>query len=334
MNNITLKNIADLLDISVSTVSRALNGHPDIHADTKKVVNQTAQELNYHPNIVARSLQAKRSNQIGIIVPEIKHAFFASAISGIEDVAYNRGYTVIVAQSNEEFEREKINLNSLYTNRVAGVLVSLSETTIDTDYFDFLLKEGLNIVFFDRTPENIEACKVQIDDYQSSLTAVEYLINKGYKKIVHLAGPKKLRICQLRKQGYEDAMANKGLEENIKCIEGSMHETSGYNAVENIFNNGSMVDAIFAVNDPVAIGALKKLKELKIKIPDEVALMGFSNNPITELVDPKLTTTEQPAYEMGKKAAELLIEQIESNSNSNEENIVILPTKMIKREST
>jgi len=334
MKQATIKNIASELKLSTSTVSRALNDHPDIHEETKRLVNSIAVELGYRPNIIARNLKSSKSNQIGVIVPEIRHDFFANALSGIEEVAYQKGYTVILAQSNEDKDREEINLNSMYLHRVAGILVSISQTTTDSAHFKRLVDKGVKMVFFDRVCNDLNVSTVHIDDLQSSYDVVKYLISKGYKKIIHFAGPQNLEICKNRKLGYEKALVDSGVLYNPVVIEGGMHENDGYRHVDKMIELGFENCAIFAVNDPVAVGAVKRLKELRIKIPEQVGIVGFSNNPITEMISPQLTTVEQPAFEMGRRAAEILIHEIE------DENTIIIPsdikleTNLIVREST
>jgi DNA-binding LacI/PurR family transcriptional regulator len=334
MKPVTIKDIALKLGLSVSTVSRALNDHPDIHDDTKLMVNQLALKLGYIPNIVARSLKSQQSNQIGVIVPEIRHDFFANAISGIEEVAYQKGYTVIVSQSNEDVEREKINLNSMYLSRVGGIIVSISQTTKTSEHFSQLLKNGVKMVFFDRACEDLDVYKVVIDDLESAYNAVNYLLSKGYKNIFHFAGPQNLEICRRRKMGYESALRGYNIDPSGKIMEGGMHERNGYESMSKLIENNIIPGAIFAVNDPVAIGAFKRLKEEGIKIPGQVGIMGFSNNPITELVDPPLTTVEQPAFEMGKTAAELLIKQITGQKIDMESKELKLNTRLVIRQST
>lgn len=333
MKQATIKNIADELKLSASTVSRALNDHPDIHTETKRLVNTLAKELGYRPNIMARNLKSSRSNQIGVIVPEIRHDFFANALSGIEEVAYQKGYTVILAQSNEDKNREEINLNSMYLHRVAGVIVSISQTTTNSAHFKKLLDKGVKMVFFDRVCNDLNVSTVHIDDLQSSYEVVKYLIKKGYKKIVHFAGPQNLEICKNRKLGYEKALNDSQSSYSPIIIEGGMHESNGYAHIDKMFEMKINECAIFAVNDPVAVGAVKRLKEIGIKIPEQVGIVGFSNNPITEMISPQLTTVEQPAFEMGKRAAEILIKEIEEDDDNLAPSDLKLETKLIVRES-
>lgn len=334
MKQATLKNIATELKLSVSTVSRALNNHPDINKETKHLVKSLATELGYRPNIMARNLKASKSNQIGVIVPEIRHDFFANALSGIEEVAYQKGYTVILAQSNEDKNREEINLNSMYLHRVAGIIVSVSQTTSESSHFKRLIDKGVKMVFFDRVCNDLNASTVHIDDMQSSYEVVKYLLGKGYKKIVHFAGPQSLTICKNRKLGYEKALIESRANFDPIVFEGGMHESDGYLHIDKMIEKRIDNCAIFAVNDPVAVGAVKRLKELGIKIPQQVGIVGFSNNPITEMISPQLTTVEQPAFEMGKKAAEILINEIEDESKIITPSDIKLETKLIVREST
>ena len=335
MRNTTIIDIAKKLKISASTVSRALNGHPDIKEETRSQVKKLAKKLNYSPNPIARSLKSNKTNVIGVIVPEIEHDFFASAISGIEKVAYHSGYTIIVCQSNESYEREVINANALMHQRVAGLIVSISQQTKNGNHFKKLIKQGIPIVFFDRVCNDITANKVVIDDAKSAFEAVTHLIERGRKKIAHFAGPKELRICEQRLKGYKDALkeANIPLVNNLVRY-GDLHEDNGYKSMDALLKENIIPDAIFAVNDPVAIGAFQRIKEAGLKIPMDIAVVGFSNNKITALVDPPLTTVNQPSFDMGKKAAEILIEMIENEKNSTPKKTVVLDAKLIVRGST
>ncbi|QQS36990.1 MAG: LacI family DNA-binding transcriptional regulator [Ignavibacteriales bacterium] len=334
MKQVTIKNIASRLNLSVSTVSRALNDHPDIHSQTKVLVNKVAGELGYNPNIIARNLKSSRSNQIGVIVPEIRHDFFANAISGIEEVAYQKGYTIVIAQSNEQQEREIINLNSMYLHRVSGIIASVSQTTTKSDHFKRLIDNGVKMVFFDRVCDDLNTPRVRIDDMQSSYKVVEYLIKKGYGKVVHFAGPQTLEICKNRRLGYEKALNDLNVNYNPIIFEGGMHENDGYSHADKLIKDGITNCAIFAVNDPVAVGAIKRLKESQINVPGQIGIAGFSNNPITEMISPTLTTVDQHPFEMGKRAAEILIDEIEGQTPSHPDLDIKLETELIIREST
>lgn len=331
----TIKDLAKELNLSASTVSRALRDHPDISPLTKKRVISLANKLDYHPDSIAQSLQTQKTKTIGVIVPEIKQPFFASVINGIEELAYSAGYTIIVCQSNETYDREVLYTRTLVSHRVAGLLVSLSQTTQNLDHFKALQRRGVPIVFFDRVNDDIEASKVVVDDYNGAFAAVDHLIKSGYKRIAHLAGPKNLSISKYRLKGYKDALklGNRPYNEEL-VVYGGLDDTDGVVGFQKLLSLEILPDAVFAVNDPVATGAFLTIKEHGLKIPDDVALVGFSNTNVSSLLDPPLTTVEQPTYEIGKTAVQLLLAQI----NNSEENFVpqfeVLKTHLIIRGST
>ncbi len=328
----TIKDIAKRLGIHHSTVSRALRDHPDIHPDTIKLIKRTAEKMNYHPNLFARNLKNNQTNLIGVIVPEIKHHFFANAISGIEEAAQANGYVIIVCQSNEDYEREVINTKALMENRIEGLLVSVSQTTFDGSHFQRFIDEGGKLVFFDRALDSVNASKIIVEDYRGAFKATEYLIKKGKKRIAHLAGTKELEISQQRYNGYRDALKkhNIPLRRNL-VYWGGFQEEDGMEGTEYLLKLKNRPDAIFAVNDPTAIGAYEIIEREKLKIPDDIAVVGFSNNPISAFIKPALTTIEQPSYEMGKAAMELLSEILKSERNRKVKKV--LKTKLIIRDS-
>jgi len=333
MKHTTIIDIAKKLGIAPSTVSRALRDHPDIKNETKEQVKKVAEELRYLPNPIAQSLKSSRTTTIGVIVPEIKHDFFSSAISGIEDVAYQSGYSIIVCQSNESYEREVVNTNLLMHHRVAGVIVSISQNTKCGDHFQDLLRRRIPLVFFDRVCEDVVASKVVIDDYKSAFDAVTYLTEKGYRRIAHFAGPKELGICKKRWTGYVEALQRAQIPLLNGFVRyGGMHEQNGYDSMDSLLRENMIPDAIFAVNDPVAIGAFQRIREAGLRIPDDIAIVGFSNNKITSLLDPQLTTVDQPCFEMGRKSAEIIINIIEDKVH--EPITLVLDAKLIVRGST
>jgi DNA-binding LacI/PurR family transcriptional regulator len=328
----TIIDIAKRVGLSASTVSRALNDHPDIKEETKNLVRRTAQELHYTPNPMAQSLKNRRTMTIGVIAPEIKHDFFSSAISGIEEVAHQHGYTIIVCQSNESVEREIANVDVLIHYRVAGVIVSISQETKCGEHFQELLRKKIPLVFFDRVCDDVQASKVVIDDERSAFDAVTYLLHKGYTKIAHFAGPQDLRICSKRMQGYADALQQHGIpmaEEFVR--HGGLDEQDGYRSMDALIRDGGMPEAIFAVNDPVAIGAYQRIKEAGLRIPDDIAILGFSNSTIASLVDPPLTSIEQPSFDMGSRSAEILLDTIDGRMIV--PRTLVLETKLVVRKS-
>lgn len=331
----TIKDLAKELNLSASTVSRALRDHPDISPLTKKRVIFLAKKLDYHPDSIAQSLQTQKTKTIGVIVPEIKQPFFASVINGIEELAYSAGYTIIVCQSNETYDREVLYTRTLVSHRVAGLLVSLSQTTQNLDHFKALQRRGVPIVFFDRVNDDIEASKVVVDDYNGAFAAVDHLIKSGYKRIAHLAGPRNLSISKYRLKGYKDALklGNRPYNEEF-VVYGGLDDTDGVVGFQKLLSLEILPDAVFAVNDPVATGAFITIKEHGLKIPDDIALVGFSNTNVSSLLDPPLTTVEQPTYEIGKTAAQLLLEQIHNNEENFVPQFEILKTHLIIRGST
>jgi len=335
MSRATLSDIARELGTSTSTVSRALRNHPDISESTKEKVREVAERLEYFPDTLAQGFKKQRTTTIGIIVPEIQHHFFSSAISGIEELAYNAGFTIMVCQSNEDYEREKLNLRALVSNRVAGILVSLSQTTKDVSHFEILKKRKIPVVFFDRSHKDITESQVIVDDYQGAYELVKYLAHRGYKRIAHIAGPENIMIGMERERGYRDALTDHNLVvDKTLVVRGGYRRRDGAIGVQKLLDLASVPDAIFAVNDPVALGAFVVLKERGIRIPEDIALAGFSNNPLSSLLEPPLTTVDQFSYNIGKRAAQLLLEQIDKGPENVPPVIQVEKTKLIIRKST
>jgi LacI family transcriptional regulator len=313
---VTIKDIAKALGISTSTVSRALRDSYEISQETKKLVLECAEKLNYHPNPIALSLKERRSRSIVVVVCEIANAFFSQIINGIESIAYDRGYNVIISQSLESYEREVIDLQYLASRSVDGILMSLSTETTDLKHITSLQQRGMPIVLFDRINNDLDTHMVTVDNYKGSYEATEHLVKNGFKKIAALAGSEFLSITHDRLAGYRDALeANKiplPKEYVQHCYYGGMVFQEVEDAVNKLFTLKNKPDAIFTTSDKLTMGCVKTLKRRGIKIPNEMAVVGFSNSEIAELVDPPLTIIRQPAEEMGKAATELLIQMIES----------------------
>jgi LacI family transcriptional regulator len=332
---VTIKDIAQRLKISAATVSRALKDHPDISKGTKKAVLALANELDYQPNSIALSLRQQKTHMIGVIVPEIVHFFFSSVISGIEDVAYSAGYHVMICQSNEQYEREVVNTQALLANRVDGILVSVSKSSKQFDHFQTAVKKGVPLVFFDRVCTEIEVDRVVVEDYQGAYQAVEHLIRAGCKRIAHLAGPETLLISQQRLNGYLDALRNHGMEPDTSLIVIADDYEDGHRATMELLKRKNRPDALFTVNDNAAVGALKAVKQKGLQVPDDIAIIGFSDDPkVTNLVDPPLSSIRQPAFEIGQEAARLLIAQIEHKGEKRAFETKVLKTNLHAREST
>ncbi|MCK9640098.1 MAG: LacI family transcriptional regulator [Prolixibacteraceae bacterium] len=330
---ITIKDIAKALNISASTVSRALKDHPDISRETKKAVNDLAAKLRYKPNAVALSLKNSRTNTIGVIVPELVHFFFSSVISGIEDVAYDAGYNVMVCQSNEMYSREIINTQALDSNRVEGALVSISKETHDFAHLLYLEENGIPLVFFDRAPEELDVDKVIIDDYKAAYNATTHLIETGCKRIAHLAAPQTLGIGIQRMAGYKKALEDHGITYREDwVIEADSFELAG-DATRNLMHLPTPPDAIFAVNDMTAVGAMKTLQRMSIAVPQKVAIIGFSAGFFSDITTPTLSSVDQHGYEMGVEAAKLLLQRIETPVEGKHKTQYI-DTHLVLREST
>ncbi len=330
----TIKDIAKTLGISVSTVSRALKDHPDISPGTKKMVKTFAQKVNYRPNALALNLRRCKTNTIGIIIPEIVHHFFSSVIAGIDKVAYAKGYNVMICQSNEDYNREVIDTQALIDNRVDGILMSLSKTTLNLDHIHNIIQQGIPVVFFDRAPKEIEASKVFIDDLKGAQLATQHLITSGCRKILHLSGPQHLMIGSLRVQGYKKALEENNIPVNtnylMKC---DTSDDVSINAGK-ILQLAQEIDGIFAVNDSTAIAAMQLLFKNGIRVPEQISVIGFGDGPNANIVYPPLSTIEQKGTEIGKEAIQLLLEQIENHQTPLRPQTKIISPILKIREST
>lgn len=333
-SQVTIKDIARILGISASTVSRALKDHPDINVDTKKAVNELAVKLKYQPNAVALSLKNSRSSTIGVIIPEIVHYFFSSVISGIEDVASKKGFTVIICQSNESYVREVANARALLSHRVDGILVSISKETSNFDHFVNLQEVGIPLVFFDRIAPEISADQVIIDDLVASYKATRHLIQTGCKRIAHFAGPQSLVIGRERLLGYMNALTESGIPVDKRLIiEADTFERARVAVIE-MLDAGIIPDGIFAVNDLTAIGAMQTIQKRGYKIPDEISIVGFSDGRLSGITDPHLTSVDQHGYEMGTTAAEMLFKRILSAEEEYVPEVRVLTADLIVRGSS
>ena len=335
--NITIKDLAKQLNISASTVSRALKDHPDISPETKKAVNELAKQLNYQPNTIALSLRQSKTNTIGVIIPEIAHFFFSTVVSGIEDIAYSHGYNVIITQSNESYEREVKDTQTLFNSRVDGILISVARDTKNYAHFTNLIQRNMPMVFFDRVIEGVNASKVIVDDEHGAYEATQHLIEQGYKRIAHLAGPPNLIISQNRLNGYKSAIAD-----NKYMIDERIIKTCGlgtYEEAEQITNDllDSKLppDAIFANNDVAAYGAMTAIKKRRMRIPEEIAIVGFSNWRFSGLIEPALSSVTQPGFKMGQEATKLLLKQIDTKETEQlVTETIVLKTTLLTRESS
>jgi LacI family transcriptional regulator len=335
---ITIKDIAKALGISTSTVSRALRDSHEISPETKQLVLDTAEKLNYRPNPIALSLKERRSRSIGVVVCEIANSFFSQVINGIESIAYDRGYNVIISQTHESYDREVMDLHYLSSRSVDGLLISVSTETNDMSHLKQLHEKGLPIVFFDRITDEIDTHMVIVDNFRGAYEATEHLIQNGYKKIAAIANSEFLSITHERLAGYREALVANGIKPDDKyvkhCFYGGMIFSEIEDAINKLMTLKQKPDAIFATSDKLTTGCLKTLKRRGLKVPDDMALVGFSNSDIAELLNPSLTVVKQPAQEMGQTAIELLLQIIESKRPIKDFEKRVLTPKLILGESS
>lgn len=314
MKRITIKDIARELNYSISTISRAFNDKYDIHPDTREVILKKAEEMGYQPNPLAKKLRQNRSYNIGVVIPEFIGSFFPEVIIGAQEILFEKGYQVLITQSNECYKDELQNVKTLVNSMVDGLLVSLSSETKNFDYYKTIVHSGLPIVFFNRVVSgNINSSKVIFDDYKWTFFATEHLIYQKFEKIFHLAGPECLFLTKERIRGFKDAHKKHRLKLHDSYIitSGFMME-DGEKAALAMIKNNHIPQAIMACGDLSAIGAMKVFKKHGYKIPEDIAFVGFSEHTLARHVDPPLTSVAQPTHEMGRAAAKLLIEQIEN----------------------
>ncbi len=321
-SSVTIKDIAQQLKLSPSTVSRALRGSGDINAETRELVRQVAEELQYSPNPIALSLKEKRSKIIGVIVPEIANTFCSATIAGIEDIAYQRGYHVMIFQSHETYEREVASVRLLASRRIEGLIISMSA---QTRQYDHLLEMNAPLVMFDRVNEAIPSHKVVVNDRAGAFRGVEHLLGQGFRRIAFVSMAPWLSVTQNRLKGYEDALHKHGMQLQEKWI---VQTEDMETAIRGLFSGPDQPDAVFFAVERAALCCQKVLKEQGLRIPEDVALAGFSDNPLNPYLAPALTSIRQPTFEIGQKAAELLIEQIENPGDEMQFKTLTLETEM------
>lgn len=313
----TIKDIAKALQISIATVSRALTGSYEINKETKEKVLAKAKELNYKPNIQARNLLKSRTSMIGVVIPEFRSFFFPEIIIGIQEVLNNHGYQVLVCQSNESSDFERSNIEILESNGVDGLIISVTKETKNLDLYERLLNENMPIVFVNRIIPELDSNKVIIDDQKWAFKAVEHLIKCGYKRIAHLGGNEHLSVTQRRAQGYKDALAkyNIPIQENLIMYVG-VQEDRAKVGVDYLLSLKDKPDAIFCVTDPIAVGTLAELRKRGINVPEDIAVVGFSESPVGRALE--LTSIFQPTFKIGNTAAELLLRKMQNPEIPNE----------------
>ncbi|WP_066222930.1 LacI family DNA-binding transcriptional regulator [Formosa haliotis] len=334
---ITIKDVANYLNVSTSTVSRALTDHHSISKKTKLKVKKAAEKLNYTPNNIAASLRNGKLNSIGVILPKINSTFMSNCIFGIEKITQPAGYNLIICQSNENYENEVRNIKSLLDSQVSGIMISLSNETTNTDHLQTVIDKDIPLVLFDRTSDLLDVDSVVNDDYKSTIAAISHLYSQGYKKIAILSGPTHIYVYKNRMQGYLDALKLCKLKKNEDWIfDGVKNKLEAQAITQNIFNESNTPDAIFCTGDNIALGVLQTLNKMNIEVPKTVGVMGYSNDTFSEITQPTLSSVEQHPQDIGSNAASILLESIENKKKADKKlhkKIYVKP-KLIIREST
>lgn len=338
MKPVTLKEIAEILNISVTTVSKALKDYPDVSTKTKRLVKETASMLNYKPNAFAVNLRTKESKTIGLIIPEIVHHFFSNVIKGIIAQAEKKGYLVIILQSNESYKLEKKQINLLLAKRVDGILISLANETTDFTHLDEIIKMDVPLVMFDKIAKLVNCSKVIIDDRAASKLATQHLIDIGCKRIAHFRGPLLPQNSIDRFLGYKSALEENNIlyDPALVYICENMSFEDGKDNIIKMLNEQNDVDGVYINTDLVAVGAIAELNKRKIRIPEDIAIVGFSNWFMSSVISPSLTTIDQPGYKMGKQAFKLLYKEISQAKKGalRQVETITLDTKLVQRDST
>ncbi len=332
-HQVTIKDVARELGVSVSTISRALKDHPDISPQTKKMVREMVEKMNYQPNAIALSLRNQRTNILGVVIPEIVHHFFSSVISGIDAAAVSQGFNVMFFQSNESYEREVMNLQSIMNSRADGVLISVAKGTKKFSHLKQLQSNNIPLVFFDRACDEIITDKVIVDDFEGAFNAVDYLIQTGCRRIAHFEGPQHLSISYLRKRGYISALEKNGLNVDDEIIIPCDSYEKALETSRDLMSRPNRPDAIFTVNDMTAVGTLNTLKSMGLRVPQDVSIVGFTDGLVSSITDPLLTTVSQNGFQIGKKATEILIRRINETEPSAPVTEIV-KTELIIRDST
>lgn len=331
----TIHDIARKLNITASTVSRALNNHPRISEETKKAVLKAAQKLNYQPNHIAAALRNGKSNIIGIIVPTADRTFFSSVVRGIEEIANQSRYNVMICQTYDSFNKEVETVEALLNARVDGIIASHGKDTLNFEHFKKVKAKGIPLVLFDRSNDELEVSHVVIDDYLGGYKATEHLIQQGCKRIAHFTSPRKISIYKERLRGYKEALLNNGLKyDESLVVESNLQLEDGRTSMQQLLKLKTLPDAVFSASAYGAMGALQVLKEKNIKVPDQIALVAFSNEPFTSFTEPALTTVDQHPLRMGNAAAEIFLEEMSSSNEKFIPQKIVLKPELIIRASS
>ncbi|HEY9046264.1 MAG TPA: LacI family DNA-binding transcriptional regulator [Ohtaekwangia sp.] len=331
---VTIYDIAEALDLSPATVSRGLKDHPAIKKDTRKRIFDKAREMGYQQNMFASNLRRSRSNTIGVIVPRLNSYFMSAVISGMEKVANAAGYNLIISQSTESKEKELANIKTLYNSRVDGLLVSLAYDSEDISHFDLFLNKGIPLIFFDRVFEHPKCASIVIDNYKAGYEITNHLINQGSTRIAHITANIKQNVYADRLKGYKHALADNNIPFDDRLVYYcNLSEQAGAEVTQQILEMPQLPDGIFTANDTTAVSCIRTLKQAGIKIPEQIAIAGFNNDPLSKVIEPNLTTMNYPGQEMGELAASTLIRKLDSKEGKSL-NTIVLHHNLIVRESS
>jgi len=331
----TIKDIANVLNISPAAVSKALHDDSRISLKTKEAVKRVAKDLNYQPNHLASALRKGKSNLVGVIVPRTNSNFFSSVIQNMEEVLNKKGYNIIITQSNESFKKECDSIDTLLYTQVDGIIASMANETVDLSHFEKIKSKGIPLVLFDRGENDLNVDYIGIDDYDSSHMIVEHLITQGCKRIAHIGGFSRTRIYNNRIRGYIDAIKKHDLpQEDYLLIESSLTIEDGRLKMQQLLDLKLRPDAIYVASDNAALGALQILNENNLKVPEDICLVGFGNEPFTSFVSPSITTVNQHSQKIGKLTAETLIKRINTEQWKPSLNKNILKSELIIRQSS
>ncbi|MCI6161040.1 MAG: LacI family DNA-binding transcriptional regulator [Prevotella sp.] len=336
-NNITMKDIARELGVSVATVSRALKNNPKISEMQREKIQTFAREHHFSPNVLAESLRKTRTAPlkiIGVIIPQITHYYFSSILSGIEEQATVRGYRIMVAQSDEKYEKERRICDSFIEHRLCGVIVSQAKDTVKYDHFHKLMESNMPLVFYDRICTGINTNRVVVDDYMGALTAVTHLIETGCKRIAFYGSPMQLEISKNRYNGYRDAILKHGLTLDDSLYMLCDNRSDAEAITPEVLSRSDRPDAFFAVNDDTAIGILYTAKRMGLRVPEDVSICGFTNGERAIACDPMLTTVEQRGHMVGEEAVDILVNHVEGLIPMDKVEKKVVRTRLVVRGTT
>lgn len=332
---VTIYDLAKKLNISIATVSRALKDDPVVSKKTKKKISDLAQEMGYRSNNFARNLRSQKTNTIGVIVPRLNSYFMSTVIAGIESIANKEGYNLIISQSSESFEKEMASAKTMFNNRVDGLLVSLAYDTEDLDHFNSFFKRNIPLIFFDRVVDGENSTNILIDNRRAAYEATTHLIKQGCERIVHITATPKRNVYVDRLQGYKHALSDGKIAfKDDYIIISNLSQEAGALAAQEILQMKPLPDGVFVANDNCAVGCMLALKQAGIKIPENIAFVGFNNDPVSKVVEPNLTTINYPGYEMGEAAARNLINHLNGKATIQSTNTIILRSELVIRDSS